>query len=709
MDEHLPPEHGAARSPAGRLDSWKEIAAYLGRGIRTVQRWERDEGLPVHRLAHEKRGTVYAYHDELAVWWAERRAELEATGADDDVAAPADAPDRLTRAPARPTRRWPTAAVSGVLLASVVVVLAWRAWTHTEPAAPRVSRVTDTAAVTFWPALSPDGRLLAYTSDAASDDAVPQVWVQQIGGAAMRLTSGPRSCFEPSFSADGTRVAYTALGEDGHALYEVPTLGGEPRLVRWRAVAGRYSPDGRHLSFVALDDPGGLVIAASDGTNPRPAARSLLGVRYAVWSPDGAKLLAYGRDLAEAEPDWWVVPVDGQTPFNTRLIERLRGGGFISSRFQELPPAWLAPSALVFSGRTTDGMNVWRQRFAPATFEPVGSPERLTRGTDMAWGVAVAGQTVAFVSSHPDMNLWSVPVDPETGTADGSPSRLTRGPSTLGFLSASRDGRWLAYSSERTGDGDVFVRDLASGAERVVAGGPLAESYSALSPSGAQVAYGLIMPGTRATRPVVVVDTARLSTRGVCDDCGGRPRQWLDERFVILERFGPRLNSIALLDTVTGAQREVLANDEQSIANPSVAPDGAWIAFDAARPGDLPSVFVARLNRELPVPERTWVEVQRAASHPFWSADGRRLNFLTGANRTLRDTVKARRFNQTMGQPEDETFLVHHLSEYRVPTWLTGTTPVATADEIILVLSSFRGDVWMLELGADERSPRQTP
>ena len=44
-----------------RLDSWKEIAAYLGRGIRTVQRWERDEGLPVHRLLGTRRDSLPAY------------------------------------------------------------------------------------------------------------------------------------------------------------------------------------------------------------------------------------------------------------------------------------------------------------------------------------------------------------------------------------------------------------------------------------------------------------------------------------------------------------------------------------------------------------------------------------------------------------------------------------------------------------------------
>ena len=52
-----------------RLDSWKEIAAYLKRGARTVQRWEREEGLPVHRLVHNKLGSVYAYRSELDAWW----------------------------------------------------------------------------------------------------------------------------------------------------------------------------------------------------------------------------------------------------------------------------------------------------------------------------------------------------------------------------------------------------------------------------------------------------------------------------------------------------------------------------------------------------------------------------------------------------------------------------------------------------------------
>src|SRR5262245_42884014 len=82
-----------------RLNSWKEIPAYLGRGIRTVQRWGREEGLPVHRLAHAKRGSVYAQRDELAAWWDRRRVTLAAPAGDPDSddARPAPRLERLTR------------------------------------------------------------------------------------------------------------------------------------------------------------------------------------------------------------------------------------------------------------------------------------------------------------------------------------------------------------------------------------------------------------------------------------------------------------------------------------------------------------------------------------------------------------------------------------------------------------------------------------
>lgn len=72
------PHQGAGASPAARrLESWKRIAQYLNRDVRTVQRWEATEGLPVHRLRHRRQGSVFAYADELDAWLEDRTARVE--------------------------------------------------------------------------------------------------------------------------------------------------------------------------------------------------------------------------------------------------------------------------------------------------------------------------------------------------------------------------------------------------------------------------------------------------------------------------------------------------------------------------------------------------------------------------------------------------------------------------------------------------------
>ncbi len=74
------PESDPDDRPASeRLDSWKEIASYLGRDVRTVQRWERTEGLPVNRHLHQAQHTVYAFKSKIVVWMNERRILSEPT------------------------------------------------------------------------------------------------------------------------------------------------------------------------------------------------------------------------------------------------------------------------------------------------------------------------------------------------------------------------------------------------------------------------------------------------------------------------------------------------------------------------------------------------------------------------------------------------------------------------------------------------------
>lgn len=113
----------AQSAPNRRLDSWKEIAAYLKRDERTVQRWEREHGLPVHHVAGRGRGSVFAYAEEIDAWLSRQPSESSATYQDGP-----------NKAAARPLRRrlprasvWVVAALALALVAVAVVALLSRA------------------------------------------------------------------------------------------------------------------------------------------------------------------------------------------------------------------------------------------------------------------------------------------------------------------------------------------------------------------------------------------------------------------------------------------------------------------------------------------------------------------------------------------------------------------------------------------------------
>ncbi len=114
------PNQSDEKSRGDRLESWKRISNYLNRDIRTLRRWEKNEGLPIHRHMHESLATVYAYQSELDAWLASRSA---ATGT-------AGKTRRLS--PAR-KKQWSVALAVVVLAIAVVLVLKMQAVTAELP------------------------------------------------------------------------------------------------------------------------------------------------------------------------------------------------------------------------------------------------------------------------------------------------------------------------------------------------------------------------------------------------------------------------------------------------------------------------------------------------------------------------------------------------------------------------------------------------
>ena len=113
--------------PEVRLDSWKEIAAYLKRDVTTVQRWEKREGMPVHRHVHEKRGSVCAVTEELDAWVQSRRPRIDEPETSSEAEIPQPDPSGPDTMAPRRARRWlALAAILCICLASAT----WLAFRH---------------------------------------------------------------------------------------------------------------------------------------------------------------------------------------------------------------------------------------------------------------------------------------------------------------------------------------------------------------------------------------------------------------------------------------------------------------------------------------------------------------------------------------------------------------------------------------------------
>src|SRR5690349_6124771 len=98
-----------------RLDSWKEIAAYLKRDVTTVQRWEKRESMPVHRHLHDKLGSVYAFRSELDAWASRRTGQSANEGPSNHPGAPTV--PAAGRTAARAPRIWVAVALTGAVIA----------------------------------------------------------------------------------------------------------------------------------------------------------------------------------------------------------------------------------------------------------------------------------------------------------------------------------------------------------------------------------------------------------------------------------------------------------------------------------------------------------------------------------------------------------------------------------------------------------------
>jgi hypothetical protein len=425
-------------------------------------------------------------------------------------------------------------------------------------------------------------------------------------------------------------------------------------------------------------------------------ATGLLDVSFATWSDDSRHLLIVGHPNPSVDRDCWIVPVHGGAPVDTGVLRRARQQGSI---IVSMAVAWTGDS-IFFTAAGRHGVHVWRQRVSPTTFEASGFPELMTPGADSAFFPTVARHRLGFVGVHTDTNMWSVGIDADTGVARGQPRRLTRGGGIVSNFSVSRDGNTLAYFAAGSTGVELRVRDLQGGIDAVLEGdAAVNRGFPVISLDGKRLAFGALVAGPPVRRPVFVANLSDGTSRLIFEDCGGRPRLWLDDELLLAETFEAGLNSFIVLDTREATQHPLLSSRERRLSNPRLSPDVHWLAFDATSPGGFPSVLLARLEDGHAADETAWIHVDTKASHPFWSRSGSLLYYLPATPTVdIRNRVVARSFDPRDGSVGTQPIEALALSEMIVPVMISSAAPIVAGDQMVFLLGNYRGDIWIMDI-----------
>jgi Tol biopolymer transport system component len=515
--------------------------------------------------------------------------------------------------------RWAVGAM-GVVVVATASVAFWLTSQPTPLGAPVLTQLTRDTGLTTDPALSPDGKMLAYASDRSGRGDL-DIWVRQLGGGEpIPLTQDSADEREPTFSPDGTLIAFRSE-RDGGGIYVVSALGGPPRMIAPEGRRPRFSPDGGQIAYWSGDigqEGAGfsirnfcrIFVVGLTGNVPKQVQPDFLGAAYPEWAPDGTHVLFLGnRDEklpVDQSIDWWVTPLDQGPAIATGALKSTReaqlNGPFFVYPWALIATMWQQEGrALIFSARSGDNTNLWRIGISPRTWKVQGAPERLTSSPTREESPSVASMPdgslrIAFASLSEILDIWGLPLQAETGKVSGEMHQLTRD-STADFHAAlSADGRKMVWVSARSGDQEVWIKDLTTGKDAALTADRGDKFLPRFSPDGRKVSFATSRAGTWN---VYVAPAAGGAAEMICEDCGVAGGWSPDGRYLIGHSVDGRLY---MVEVASRRRIDLVALGPRWFCCGDISPDGRWISFfEGLR------THVAPFQGETPPPESSWV------------------------------------------------------------------------------------------------------
>jgi Tol biopolymer transport system component len=393
----------------------------------------------------------------------------------------APAPSGVASVPAGRRAGW-ALVLAGLVVAAVSGWMLRPLFDRQAPARDvQFQRLTDLVGLEEAPALSPDGRTVAFVAVAGGRR---QIWVRLLaGGAPLMLTREDVDHYGPRWSSDSSRVIYYTSGSqpgDAGTIWEIPALGGPARRLVNALGPGDLSHDGTRLAFFRFRDGAHeLVVASLDRLDARTAATLPAGIYTNLrWSPDDRQL-AYLQEL-------------GGFTFTTSLMVADVSRG---------EPRRVA-SDMYFQGATwlTDGSGFIGSSSAgslmpyPPTYNlwkiPIdgGAHTQLTFGESSYEFPDLGSQRRLVVSRvRAQANIWRFPIagEPAENVRRGTP--ITRQTGLVQTVTVNPDETQLAFLSDNGGHANVWAARTADGEMRPVTREPAPQVVIAVpvwSPQG---------------------------------------------------------------------------------------------------------------------------------------------------------------------------------------------------------------------------------
>ena len=498
----------------------------------------------------------------------------------------------------RSAARWWRALAAAAVLAGAVGLTWW--WARRDRPAPVTGAAPPpaVAAVRYLthtgrdasPAASPDGHTIAFS---ARRDGRRRIWLKQVAtGSEAPLTDGDDDF--PRFAPDGSSILFARSEQRGVSLYRVALVGGEQRKVVDDALYGDFSPDGRRIAFVRQTAEGSgitsiVATAAPDGSDVRELARLDAGAYPAGafvaprWSPDGRWLAATQSTLQLGEPT--IVALIDATSGDVRTLEPPSAAGVWRGGL-----AWNGPDQVVCAepesvvGQqtgTSSRVLLWdlgTGRSRPLLSSPINI---------VAVDVLASGRLVLQTRAI-HQNLREIPL----GAAGDAAGRwLTRGNAADRQPTVARDGDRVAFSSNRSGNLDIWALSRATGAVTRLTDDIAQDSDPAFMPDG-----HLLWSSNRSGVFEIWLAAAdgsgaRQVTRDGVD--AENPVAAPDGEWIYYASANPKTRGIAKIRPDGGGAALVVAGNA---IEPEVSPDGAHVAFVADEGTQKAALRVARIS-----------------------------------------------------------------------------------------------------------------